>query len=230
LPDHDISVERPSGATLACAGAHDHKEDLMRLSRTFMGAVIAMLVVALAIVISGKESGGTPTASTPTPPIETAATTAASTPTQTATTAAVSSYPVISFTYNQEGAWPFTAQIASVRENTTGFPGTAIVSPGYTVLMVQVNITSKTVRSVVPGPAYIKVLCSGPNSGRWKDEYNDNGYDEGSEAKPDPAGNNIAPGDGLPHPWDAEWEVPEGTNTENLQCSMEVQEHMISLN
>jgi hypothetical protein len=196
-----------------------------------MGAMIAMLVVALAIVISGKESGGTAPVPTTTPPHE-AATSAASTPTQTATTAAApsSSYPVVNFTYNQEGAWPFTAQIVSVKENTTGFPGTSIVSPGYTVLMMQINITSKTIRSVVPGPSYLTVLCSGPNSSRWKNEYNDNGYDEGSESKPDPAGNNIAPGDGQPHPWDAEWEVPEGTSTENLQCSMEVQEHAISLN
>lgn len=202
----------------------------MRLSRTFMGAVIAMLVVALAIVISGKESGGTATVSTPTRPTEPAAN-AASTPTQTATTAAaISSYPVVSFTFNQEGAWPFTAQIVSIKENIIGFPGTSVVSPGYTVLMVQVNITSKTVRSVVPGPSYLKILCSGPNSGQWKNEYNDNGYDEGSESKPNPAGDNIAPGDGLPHPWDAEWEVPEGTSTENLQCSMEVQEHTIALN
>jgi hypothetical protein len=194
-----------------------------------MGAVIAMLVVALAIVISGKESSGTPTISAPTP--HEAATDTASTPTQTATTAATpSSYPVVSFTYNQEGAWPFTAQIVSIRENTTGFPGTAVVSPGYTVLMVQVNITSKTIRSVVPGPSYLKVLCSGPNSGQWKNEYNDNGYDEGSGSAPDPAGNNIAPGDGQPHPWDAEWEVPEGTSTESVSCSLEVQEHTLALN
>jgi hypothetical protein len=108
----------------------------MRLSRTFMGAVIAMLVVALAIVIGSKESGGTATVSTPTPRQETTAATA-STPTETAATAATaSSYPVVNFTYNQEGAWPFTAQIVSITENTTGFPGTAVVSPGYTVLMV----------------------------------------------------------------------------------------------
>jgi hypothetical protein len=195
-----------------------------------MGAVIAMLVVALAIVISGKESGGTPTISAPTPPHE-AGTDTASAPTETATTAAAtaSSYPVVNFTFNQEGAWPFTAQIVSITENTTGFPGTAVVSPGYTVLMVQINITSKTVRSVVPGPSYIKVLCSGPNSSQWKDEYNDNGYDEGSESAPDPAGNNIAPGDGQPHPWDAEWEVPEGTSTESVSCSLEVQEHTLAL-
>ena len=194
-----------------------------------MGAVIAMLVVALAIVIGSKESSRTATVLSPTPPHETATTTSA--PTETAATAAAtaSSYPMVNFTYNQEGAWPFTAQIVSMRENTTGFPGTAVVSPGYTVLMVQVNITSKTIRSVVPGPSYLKVLCSGPNSGQWKDEYNDNGYDEGSESAPDPAGNNIAPGDGQPHPWDAEWEVPEGTSTESVQCSLEVQGHSLAL-
>jgi hypothetical protein len=196
-----------------------------------MGAVIAMLVVALAIVIGGKESSGTATVSVPTLPHETA-TNVASTPTATATTAttAPASYPVVNFTYNQEGAWPFTAQIVSITENTTGFPGTAVVSPGYTVLMVQINITSKTVRSVVPGPSYLKVLCSGPNSSQWKNEYNDNGYNEGSESAPDPAGNNIAPGDGQPHPWDAEWEVPEGTSTESVRCDLEVQEHTLALN
>jgi hypothetical protein len=199
----------------------------MRLSRTFMGAVIAMLVVALAIVIGNKESSGTATVSTPAPRQETTAATA-STPTETAA-ATASSYPVVAFTYNQEGAWPFTAQIVSITENTTGFPGTSIVSPGYAVLMVQVNITSKTIRSVVPGPSYLTVLCSGPNSGQWKNEYNDNGYDTGSESAPDPAGNNIAPGDGQPHPWDAEWEVPEGTSTEDIACSMEVQEHTLAL-
>jgi|CZKG01.1.fsa_nt_gi hypothetical protein len=201
----------------------------MRLSKTFMGAMIAMLIVALAIIISGKNSSnGTPTA--PIPPHEPTSH-APSTPTDTATTAAAtSSYPLVDFTYNQQGAWPFTAQIVSITENTTGFPGTSIVSPGYTVLMVQVNITSKTIRSVVPGPGYINVLCSGPNSSQWKNEYNDNGYDEGSESKPDPAGNNVAPGDGQPHPWDAEWEVPEGTSTQSVRCSLEVQEHMLPLN
>jgi hypothetical protein len=199
----------------------------MRLSKTFMGAMIAMLVVALAIVISGKESSGTATVSAPTPPQET---NAAPAPTQTAATAAAPSYPVVDFTFNQEGAWPFTAQIVSIKENTTGFPGTAVVSPGYTVLMVQVNITSKTIRSAVPGPSHLKVLCSGPNSSQWKNEYNDNGYDQGSESAPDPAGSNIAPGDGQPHPWDAEWEMPEGTSTKDIACSMEVQEHTIALN
>lgn len=203
----------------------------MRLSRTFMGAVIAMLIAALAIVIGGKESSGTATVSAPTTSHATTAS-APSTSTETADTAAAtaSSYPVVNFTYNQEGAWPFTAQIVSITENTTGFPGTAVVSPGYTVLMVQINITSKTTRSVVPGPSYLKVLCSGPNSSQWKNEYNDNGYDEGSESAPDSAGNNIAPGDGQPHPWDAEWEVPEGTSTESVRCSLEVQEHLLALN
>jgi hypothetical protein len=195
-----------------------------------MGAVIAMLVVALAIVIGSKESSGSATVSAPVPPHEATAATA-TTPTETATaTATASSYPVVNFTFNQEGAWPFTAQIVSITENTTGYPGTAVVSPGYTVLMAQINITSKTIRSVVPGPSYVNVLCSGPNSSQWKNEYNDNGYETGSESAPDPAGNNIAPGDGQPHPWDAEWEVPEGTSTESVQCSLEVQEHTLALN
>jgi hypothetical protein len=203
----------------------------MRLSRTLMGAVIAMLIAALAIVIGGKESSGTGTVSVPTPSRTAEANTASVSTERTTTAASVtSSYPLVNFTYTQEGAWPFTAQIVSITENTTGFPGTAIVSPGYTVLMVQINITSKTTRSVVPGPEYLTVLCSGPNSNQWKNEYNDNGYDEGNESAPDPAGNNIAPGDGQPHPWDAEWEVPEGTSTASIACSMEVQEHTLALN
>jgi|ERR1700689_610706 len=199
----------------------------MRLSKTFLGAVIAILVLAVAILISGNGSNNgaaTVSASSPFTP------SATNTTTTTSAAATNSSYPVVSFTFNEQGAWPYAAQIASISENTTGFPGTAIVSPGDTVLMVQVNITSKTIRSVVPGPAYIKVLCSGPNSSKWKNEYNDNGYDAGSESAPDPAGNNIGMGDGQPHPWDAEWEVPKGTSTQSVTCSLEVQEHTLALN
>lgn len=202
----------------------------MRLSKTFLGAVIAILVLAVAVLISANSSNNSPATTSAqsayTPPAATVpATATAASPTPTSP-----SYPVVDFTFNEQGAWPFTAQIVSISEDTTGFPGTAIVSPGHTVLMVQVNITSKTIRSVVPGPSYLKVLCSGPNSGKWKNEYNDNGYDAGSGSAPDPAGNNIAMGDGQPHPWDAEWEVPEGTNTASIKCALEVQEHELVLN
>jgi hypothetical protein len=199
----------------------------MRPSKTFLAAVIAILVLAVAVLISGNSSdngAATVSASSPLTP------SATSTTTTTSTAAASASYPVVSFTFTEQGAWPFTAQIASIGENTTGFPGTGIVSPGDAVLMIQVNITSKTVRSVVPVPAFIKVLCSGPNSSKWKNEYNDNGYDVGSESAPEGDGSNIAMGDGQPHVWDAEWEVPEGTNTASVKCDLEVQEHTLALN
>src|ERR1019366_9002928 len=99
----------------------------MRLSKTFMGAMIAMLIVALAIMISGKNSSN----GTPTDPIQPhkPTPTAPTTPTDTATTAAAtSSYPLVDFLYNQQGALPFTAQSVSISENPTVYPGTSIVS------------------------------------------------------------------------------------------------------
>jgi hypothetical protein len=44
------------------------------------------------------------------------------------------------------------------------------------------------------------------------------GYDQGSETDPDPLGFNVPLGDGQPHAWDAEWIVPEGTDTSRVKC------------
>jgi hypothetical protein len=144
-----------------------------------------------------------------------------STPTQTETTPTAettSSHPVVHFAA-YEGAWPFTAQIASVTENPNGFPGGGVVPPqGQTVLMVQVNITSEVTGRTVPAPM-LALHCSVPgvqfgNEGLY-------GFDGGEEA-PDSSGSQIAFGDGQPHAWDDEWEVPEGTSTTEVSCELDV--------
>ncbi|MGD1057374.1 MAG: hypothetical protein ABR992_08170 [Solirubrobacteraceae bacterium] len=182
-----------------------------------MGAVITMLIAALAIVIDGKESSDTATVSAPMPSHTTKAR-AASASTETAdTAAATSSYPVVNFTY--EKVWPLTAQLVNITENLYGFPGGGLVPPPhYTILMVQVDITSKIVGRAIPSPVF-KLVCSEPGvkfgaSGLY-------GYDGGPDAAPDPSGSYIDLGDGQPHAWDSEWEVPEGTSTAGVICQLE---------
>ena len=104
-------------------------------------------------------------------------------------------------------------------ENPNGFAGSGLVPPeGYTVLMVQVNITSEVTGRTVP-PPYLKLHCAipGVQFGR-EGSY---GFD-GVEEAPAFDGPKIAFGDGQPHPWDGEWEVPEGASTSELSCELEV--------
>ena len=84
--------------------------------------------------------------------------------------------------------------------------------------MVQVAITSQITgrMTAVPEPA---VSCHAPNDRTWSYQGND-GYDQGSTS-PDPQGDSIPLGDGQPHLWDAEWEVPEGTSTTDVKCILE---------
>jgi hypothetical protein len=135
------------------------------------------------------------------------------------------SYPTIHFTITDTtthpaGIWPFTAQLVSITENPDGFAGSDPVPPQDTYLMVQVAITSgisgRTV-GVVPQPA---IGCHGPDDRAWSYQGND-GYDEGAETAPESQGANVTFGDGQPHLWDAQWQVPEGTGTTNVKCILE---------
>jgi hypothetical protein len=130
-----------------------------------------------------------------------------------------SSHTVVHFTAYDD-AWPFTAQIASITENPNGFPGGGMVPPqGYTVLMVKVNITSQVTGRTVPAPELV-LHCSEPGV-RFGQEglY---GFDRGEEEAPDSSASFVAFGDGQPHAWDDEWEVPEGTSTTDVTCELHV--------
>lgn len=148
-------------------------------------------------------------------PAATATTTQTSTET-TSTPQEASSYPVVRFSISQNGGtWPFTAQLISMKENPNGFPGGGVEPPsGHTVLMVQVNITSQTTGRPVPVPRPT-VSCQAPGIGQ-AGLY---GYDEGDNS-PDVTGANIGFGDGQPHPWDAEWEVPESLDISSVKCKL----------
>jgi hypothetical protein len=194
----------------------------MFLSKTFLLSVVGMLAVTLAIVISGGESNNsTATASAPaayTPPTQ-AATTAVTTPAATTTPAAPasSSYSLVHFTY--EKVWPFTAQLMSVTESPNGFPGGGPVPPpNRTILMVQVNITSQVTDRPVPTPQF-KLVCSEP--GVQFGQSGLSGFKDDPEGAPGISESSIDLGDGQPHEWDSEWEVPESTTTSGVICQLE---------
>jgi hypothetical protein len=157
------------------------------------------------------------------PVIATASQATASTPTAPppTTTAPTSSYPLVQFTTttrSPHGIWPFTAQLASITENPNGFSG-AGEPPQDTYLMVQVDVTSKITGRLVPAP-HLTITCHAPDEHGWEPGPDPaTGYDEGSQA-PDPSGSNVALGDGQPHPWDVEWQVPIGTSTTDVTCAL----------
>lgn len=129
--------------------------------------------------------------------------------------------PVVRFsltTSSPRGTWPFTARLAGVTENPNGFTGSDPIPPQDTYLMVQVNVVSEISGRMVPPPK-LHVACHGPHDERWQlAPPGSIGYDRGSESAPDTQGVSIATGDGQPHPWDTEWQVPEGTNTAGVKC------------
>ena len=179
------------------------------------------IVVVLAVALAGCGSGAatvpavTQTFSTPLP-------TDTSAPATAQPTANTGSHPVVSFTLLSTGAtkgrWPFTAQLASITENPNGFSG-AGEPPQDTYLMVQVNVTSKITGRLVPAP-HLTITCHAPDEHGWEPGPDPaTGYDEGSQA-PDPGGSNVALGDGQPHPWDVEWQVPIGTSTTDVSCAL----------
>jgi hypothetical protein len=155
--------------------------------------------------------------------VPTQPTTATAPPSPTTTTRGPTSYPVVRFTLvstgTTHGRWPFTAQLASIAENPNGFTG-AGEPPQDTYLLVQVNVTSQITGRVVPAPK-LTVTCHAPDEHGWEPgPIPAVGYDAGSES-PDPGGSTIALGDGQPHPWDIEWQVPLGTSTTNVKCVLQ---------
>ncbi len=142
---------------------------------------------------------------------------------QTATAAPPSStYPVVHW---NDGPWPFTAQLVSITKSPEGFPGIGSAPPHWERLMVRVNIASQTTDRAPPTPSdnAIQIACSAPNSSSWNDGYRLDypivyGWDEGENA-PDQTGANIGLGYQVPQVWDAEWQVPEGTDTASVKCT-----------
>jgi hypothetical protein len=129
--------------------------------------------------------------------------------------------PTVHFTLtttSPEGTWPFTAQLGSITENPNGFPGSDTIPPQDTYLMVQVNVTSQITGRMVPPPK-LHIVCHSPHDQAWQlAPPGSIGYDRGSESSPDTEGFYIPTGDGQPHPWDTEWQVPEGTSTTDVKC------------
>ncbi len=189
---------------------------------------LAALVVVSLLAGCGSTRTATVTVTSAVPASTQAATVSAPTSPATTTSSTPSgapSYPLVHFTITNTtthpaGIWPFTAQLVSITENPNGFAGSDPVPPQDTYLMVQVAITSgitgRTV-GVVPEPT---IACHGPDDHRWSYQGND-GYDEGSETAPESQGANVAFGNGQSHLWDAQWQVPEGTSTTNVQCVLE---------
>ncbi|HEX5852515.1 MAG TPA: hypothetical protein VFY36_05430 [Solirubrobacteraceae bacterium] len=189
--------------------------------RALQTSALGLLAAAL---MAGCGAGGTTITVTPpapaadTPPIST--TRSAAAPTTTPARPAPS-YPVVPFTFvstaTARGRWPFTAQLASITENPNGFSG-AGEPPQDTYLMVQVNVTSKITGRLVPAPK-LTVSCHAPGDRSWEaGPFSATGYDEGPGTDPSPGGNAVSLGDGQPHPWDVEWQVPIGTSTTNVKC------------
>jgi hypothetical protein len=177
------------------------------------GALILLALVAL----GGCGESKTITVTAPSPVAQVTATTAT-----TSTAAHVAQPdPVVRFaliTTSPEGTWPFTAQLGSIAENPNGFTGSDPIPPQDTYLMVQVNVTSQIAGRMVPPPKLI-VVCHGPHDHRWQlAPPGSIGYDQGSESAPDTEGFYVSTGDGQPHPWDTEWQVPEGTSTTGVKC------------
>jgi hypothetical protein len=150
----------------------------------------------------------------------------ASAPATAATdTSQAPSYPIVRFTItdrttNPVGVWPFTARLVSITENPNGFAASQPPPPQDTYLMVQVaitgGITGRSVGAAVPRP---RISCHASNAQQWSHKLPE-GYDQGTETEPEPEGNTIAFGDGQPHLWDTEWQVPEGTSTTDVKCSI----------
>jgi hypothetical protein len=184
--------------------------------------ILAAFVVGLPVLaLTGCGSSGQTTVTVATPVNQ------VSPPVQPATTTATSAtpapaYPVVPFSYTVEdqGTWPYEAQLVSITENPNGFGGSGGIPPGKTFLMVQLNVTSGVVRSGVPPPdltIYSSIVCHGSSFG--SQQYMTSGWNEG-ETTPDSSGMDVAMGDGRPHAWDTEYEVPEGTPTASVKCQL----------
>jgi hypothetical protein len=192
---------------------------LLIAGRAFAGALAIAMIAPLA-GCGTTTATVTQTIAAPTP---TTTATAAPSP-NPATPADPASYPVVAFTLvstgTTQGRWPFIAQLASITENPNGFSG-AGEPPQDTYLMVQVNVTSKITGRLVPVPR-LTVSCHAPGGHGWQPGPTPAvGYDQGRETDPDPGGNTITLGDGQPHPWDVEWQVPIGTSTTNVKCVLQ---------
>ncbi len=127
----------------------------------------------------------------------------------------------------KSGPWPFTAQLVSITKSPEGFPGAGSSPPGWTKLMVRVNMASQTSDRTPPTPGDfgVKIECRGSNTASWNSGEGREtvpivaGWDEGSNA-PDSSGSRIGMGYEEPHTYDAEWEVPEATNTTSVKCTL----------
>jgi hypothetical protein len=196
-----------------------------RSPHVLLTVVLALLSV---VVLSGCGAGRgvTVTVKTPTPAsgLGVASTPPAQTQTGSIPTTPSAPYPVVRFSITNKltkpaGIWPFTAHLVAITENPNGFTGSDPLPPQDTYLMVQVAITSGITGravSIVPQP---NIVCHAPGDQTWSYQGND-GYDQGAETSPDPQGTSIAFGSGQPFLWDAQWQVPEGTLTNNVKCSL----------
>jgi hypothetical protein len=132
--------------------------------------------------------------------------------------------PVVHFTLVTHtaptGTWPFTAQLAEIRENSNGLSG-AGEPPQDAYLMVQVDVTSAITARTVPVPK-LRVACHAPHEHGWAaGPITGTGWDDNvAESSPDPTGNSISLDDGQPHVWDTEWQVPQGTSTADVICAL----------
>lgn len=181
----------------------------------------AVLALFGLLLLGGCGESRTVTVIAPRPAVPQTTATTATTPT---VAQVAQPDPEVHFTLattSPEGTWPFTAQLASITTNPDGVPASEPLPPQDTYLVVQVNLTSQISGRTVPSPRPY-IVCHGPNDQRWQlAPPGSIGYDRGSESAPDTEGVSIALGDGQPHPWDTEWQVPEGTSTAGVKCVLE---------
>jgi hypothetical protein len=123
----------------------------------------------------------------------------------------------------QAGNWPFTAQLASVTTDLTGFyPGLGIHDQDQTMLLVQVAITDQMPGQRPPVPEFV-ISCNLPGVGRrdTADSTGDEiGWDQGPGSSPDPLVDAVDFGDGQPQDWDQEWAVPLSLDVSGVTCSI----------
>jgi hypothetical protein len=187
--------------------------------RTTGFALLASLA-ALSGCGSGQQTVTIPSPNAGATPLATGSATTQTTPSAPTN----STYPVVHW---KDGPWPFTAQLVSITKSPEGFPGAGSSPPGFDKMMVRVSMASQTSDRTPPTPSdfEVQVECKGPNSGSWnpggarKNVPVVDGWDEGANA-PDSSGAHIGMGYEEPHLYDAEWEVPEATDTATVKCTL----------
>jgi hypothetical protein len=199
---------------------HTEERTRMRAAEEARGLLLLVLLTPFAGCGSSQQTISIPSPNAGATPLATSSATTQTTPSAPTN----SSYPLV---HRKDGPWPFTAQLVSITKSPEGFPGAGSSPPGFDKMMVRVNMASQTSDRTPPTPSDfdVQIECKGTNSSSWNPGGERKnvpivwGWDEGSNA-PDSSGSHIGMGYEEPHTWDAEWEVPEATDTTSVKCTL----------